>query len=111
VRSQRDGPDEICARGHHHFAAAQHRAAVDGLLEGPGVFGGAVARRAEIAHLEREFSFGLGWACLRAGGAIQRNRGEALARHLEETATWHFHGLHLSLDRFSHTASGLSGVE
>ncbi len=111
VGSQRDGSDEISAGGHHHVAAAQHRAAVDSLLEGRGVFGGAVARRAEIAHIEREFSFGWGPACLRAGGLIQPSRGEALRRHLEETATWHFHGLHLSLDRFSHTASGPSGVE
>ena len=54
VRAERDGAGEIVAGGHQDFAAAQHRAAIDGLLDRGGVFRGAVALGAEIADIQND---------------------------------------------------------
>ena len=54
VRLEGDGAGEIVAGGNEHFAAAQHPAAVDRLLNGGGVFGRAVASGAEVADVESD---------------------------------------------------------
>jgi hypothetical protein len=40
---------EIVAGGNQHFAAAENPTAIDGLLNGGGILGDAVAGRAEFA--------------------------------------------------------------
>ena len=54
VRTERDRAREIISRRNHHLAAAEHVAAVDGLLDGGGVLGGAIAGCAEFANVQTE---------------------------------------------------------
>jgi len=49
---------EVVTGGNEDFAAAEDGAAVDGLLEGDGVFGGAVAGGSVVTHVERQSGFG-----------------------------------------------------
>jgi len=57
VRSDRDRAGQPGPRRHHHLASAEHRAAVERLLEGERVLA-AIALRSEIAHIERDAAGG-----------------------------------------------------
>ena len=60
VGAELEGSGEIVAGGDEDFAAAEDGAAVDGLLDGDGVFGGAVAEGSVVADVEGESGFGGG---------------------------------------------------
>ncbi len=49
-----DGSGEVVAGGDEDFAATEEGAAVDGLLDGGGVFGGGVAEGSVVADVEGE---------------------------------------------------------
>ena len=65
------GAGEVGAGGDEDFAAAEHGAAVDGLLEGGGVFGFAVGGGAEVADVEYQ-----GGACGGGLGPAGGSQGE-----------------------------------
>ncbi len=52
-----DCSGEVVARGDEDFAAAEDRTTVDGLLDGGGVFGGAIAEGAIVPDVEDEGGF------------------------------------------------------
>ena len=52
VGAELEGSGEVVAGGNEDFAAAEDGATVDGLLDGGGVFGGAVAEGAVVADVE-----------------------------------------------------------
>ena len=79
IGAQREGAGEIVARGHHHFAAPQNPAPVDGLLQRGGIFGDAVAFGSEVADVESEFDSSSGgfWTWERAlAGLIRRSSSD-----------------------------------
>jgi len=94
-----DGSGEVVAGGKEDFATAEERAAVDGLLDGLGVFGGAVAFGSVVSDVQGEvggfwgslgLGFGFRWRC--GEGWIVDSRDdrcseEGLAGSFEEFAT------------------------
>ena len=60
VRAELEGPGEVVAGGDEDLAATEDGAAVDGLLDGGGVFGGAVAEGAVVADVKSQEGFGGG---------------------------------------------------
>ena len=60
MRAELEGPGEVVAGGDEDFAATEDGAAVDGLLDGCSVVGGAVAKGAVVADVEGEGWFGGG---------------------------------------------------
>src|SRR5579862_5263157 len=57
VGLKRDGAREIGTGRNQHFASAENRASIDGLLDRGRILGRAVARRAKIADVQRELGF------------------------------------------------------
>jgi len=93
---------EIVAGGNQHFAAAENPTATDGLLNGGGILGDAVAGRAEFADVESELrSAGRGrLRGLRRAGIDQRSGQQTATGSLQERTAGEFpmhHAAMLSL--------------
>ena len=86
VAAQCDGSGEVVSGRHQDLAAAENGAPVDGLLEGRGVFGGAVAGSVKIPHVEPDLGVCRSVAGLRPAWIGQRSHGQTPGCTLQETA-------------------------